>query len=100
MDSLGSTRQAPANLLNDYLRCEARERKGYRELVSKLVGKKVDVRGLSCAFQLDAWLSDSLELPQVPTQGDWSSCGVYLLHFAEIFFRDPQKVLDYVQVRH
>jgi len=36
---------------------------------------------------------------QVPTQPNYCDCGVYLLHFAETFMKDPKKYCEMILVR-
>ncbi|CDZ98526.1 Protease, Ulp1 family [Phaffia rhodozyma] len=72
-DSFGTPRSEPRKVLTKYLRSEAGFHKAWGEKeVTPLETKKVDV----------------------PLQPDYSSCGVYLLHYIEVFFDDPEAALE------
>ncbi|GAA5914312.1 hypothetical protein JCM8208_004431, partial [Rhodotorula glutinis] len=72
-DSLGAPHKQVANRVRDYLKREAASKRGIDEVST------------------DAVQVVKVEVPQQPNSCD---CGLYLLHFVETFFKDPQLYLD------
>ncbi|CED85163.1 Protease, Ulp1 family [Phaffia rhodozyma] len=75
-DSFGTSRPQPGHVLTRYLCSEAIASSRLEEGadVQPLVHRKADV----------------------PTQHDFSSCGVYLLHYADVFFSDPDLAVQQI----
>ncbi|KAF7311848.1 ULP-PROTEASE domain-containing protein [Mycena indigotica] len=78
LDSLGSSHSRVGSLLGNYLRQEA------------LAKKNIPETGLSQAVYKHALV------PQQPNSCD---CGLYLLHFVQTFFEDPDKYANIIRTR-
>ncbi|CAE6421297.1 unnamed protein product [Rhizoctonia solani] len=78
LDSLGGKHLRTVRILREYLQAEAQERH------AKVVDIK-DTRS-SGGFVEDKHLS-------VPVQPNWCDCGVYLLHYVEVFYRNPLEII-------
>ncbi|CAO3575100.1 unnamed protein product [Mortierella alpina] len=79
LDSLGGTHQAVFKVLRSFLQQELLARKGIdKPLTTKEVTGKYSSK---CPRQENLW-----------------DCGVYLLHYAEVFMRSPSMLLDAVVV--
>jgi len=71
LDSLGQTRSGAVRALKDWLSAEGKAKRG-----------------------MEAVITENGYYPkcsQIPTQDNWSDCGVYLLGYAEKFFQDPDQ---------
>ncbi|KAL5117499.1 hypothetical protein ACEQ8H_004664 [Pleosporales sp. CAS-2024a] len=71
MDSLGQTRGSAVRALKDWIAAEGREKRG-----------------------MDAEIREKGVYPksnQIPTQSNFSDCGLFLLGYAEKFFQDPDE---------
>ncbi|KAL0960923.1 hypothetical protein HGRIS_005930 [Hohenbuehelia grisea] len=75
-DSLGSRHPKVYTTLRQYLKMEARDKKGY-EMPS-------DAKGLQA---------------MVPPQPNYCDCGIYLLHFAQTFMSDPVKYFEMAKIK-
>ncbi|CAE6413706.1 unnamed protein product [Rhizoctonia solani] len=78
LDSLGGKHPRTARILREYLQAEAQERRG----------KFVDIKDIRSSGGLveDKHLS-------VPVQPNWCDCGVYLLHYVEVFYANPLEII-------
>ncbi|CAE6415352.1 unnamed protein product [Rhizoctonia solani] len=78
LDSLGGKHNRTVRILREYLQAEAQERHG----------KVVDIKDarLSGGLVEDKHLS-------VPVQPNWCDCGVYLLHYVEVFYANPLEII-------
>ncbi|KAG8691076.1 hypothetical protein FRC11_006981 [Ceratobasidium sp. 423] len=78
LDSLGGKHPRTVRILREYLQAEAQERR--RKLVdikdSRSSGGLVEDKHLS-----------------VPVQPNWCDCGVYLLHYVEVFYANPMEII-------
>ncbi|KAJ7625377.1 hypothetical protein DFH06DRAFT_1229348 [Mycena polygramma] len=75
LDSLGTRHPKVVNVLGQYLKHEAQERKGIPvEMSSKPIGKAAPV----------------------PHQPNFCDCGIYLLHLAETFISDPSRYYNMI----
>jgi Ulp1 family protease len=74
LDSLGIERPSTISKLKTYLVLEAKHRKG-------IVVNLKNIKGVYA---------------KVPIQPNTCDCGVYLLHYVEIFFKDPIKLRDMI----
>lgn len=72
-DSVRASHTSAKNVLRDYLRLEALD-KGH-------VPPETDIRTLGDVVHVDV---------RVPEQPNSSDCGIYMLHFFECFFSDPE----------
>lgn len=74
LDSLGGYHPAVSKALRSYLQQELSSRKGIKRTLSlnDVIGKYA----------------------KPPKQHNMSDCGLYLLHFAEVFLKSPHKLLD------
>jgi sentrin-specific protease 7 len=71
MDSLSSARSSAVRALKDWLAAEGENRRGMEAVIRE---KGYYPKG-----------------DQIPTQSNYSDCGVYLLGYAEKFFQDPDE---------
>lgn len=71
-DSLGASHGPVKTALRDYLRLEAQDK--------KLIPDGVDLRRLGDPTHIDV---------RVPAQPNYCDCGIYLLHYVQRFFSDP-----------
>jgi sentrin-specific protease 7 len=69
LDSLSTTRSGTVRALKDWLAAEGKAR-----------------RGMEATIKEHGFYPKS---DQIPTQNNWTDCGVYLLGYAEKFFADP-----------
>ncbi|CAE7124037.1 unnamed protein product [Rhizoctonia solani] len=78
LDSLGGKHPRTVRILKEYLQAEAQERRG----------KAVDLKDNRSSGGLveDKHLS-------VPVQPNWCDCGVYLLHYVEVFYANPLEII-------
>ncbi|KAH7341000.1 hypothetical protein B0J17DRAFT_341820 [Rhizoctonia solani] len=78
LDSLGGKHTRTVRILRQYLQAEAQERRG----------KVVDIKDARSSGGLveDKHLS-------VPVQPNWCDCGVYLLHYVEVFYANPLEII-------
>lgn len=69
LDSLGQTRSGAVRALKDWLSAEGKAKRGMEAVITE--------KGYypKCS--------------QIPTQDNWSDCGVFLLGYVEKFFKDP-----------
>ncbi|KAF9149357.1 hypothetical protein BG015_008841 [Linnemannia schmuckeri] len=74
LDSLGGYHPAVSKALRSYLQQELLARKGIKKTLTmnEIIGKYA----------------------KPPKQDNYSDCGLYLLHFAEIFLKSPHQLLD------
>ncbi|WWD07775.1 hypothetical protein V865_005879 [Kwoniella europaea PYCC6329] len=77
LDSLGGPHKAVGNQLNQWLKYEARDKKG------------IDYE------PVDALYHEA----KVPQQGNFSDCGLFVVHYAEKLLQNPKEVLKFVQRR-
>ena len=75
-DSLGGAHNAVYSTLKNYLKSEAKDKKGLEE--DKVFVDKENCKGTSA---------------KVPEQPNGCDCGLYVMHFAEIFLRKASQVL-------
>ncbi|CCO27756.1 Ubiquitin-like-specific protease 2 [Rhizoctonia solani AG-1 IB] len=78
LDSLGGKHPRTVRILRQYLQAEAQERH------TKVIDIK-DARS-SGGFVEDKHLS-------VPVQPNWCDCGIYLLHYVEVFYANPLEII-------
>ncbi|CAE6516690.1 unnamed protein product [Rhizoctonia solani] len=78
LDSLGGKHPRTARILREYLQAEAQERRG----------KVVDIKDTRSSGGL---VEDKHLL--VPVQPNWCDCGVYLLHYVEVFYANPLEII-------
>lgn len=78
LDSLGNRHPKALQCLQQYLQAEAKER----------MGLDIDQDGCKPINQYG----------KVPRQRNYCDCGVYLLHYVELFLSDPQKYLTLLAV--
>jgi sentrin-specific protease 7 len=71
LDSLSITRSSTVRALKDWLTAEGKER-----------------RGMEATIKENGFYPKS---SQIPTQNNYTDCGVYLLGYAEKFFKDPDE---------
>ncbi|CAE6443039.1 unnamed protein product [Rhizoctonia solani] len=78
LDSLGGRHPRTVRILRQYLQAEAQERRG----------KVVDIKDSRSSGGLveDKHLS-------APVQPNWCDCGVYLLHYVEVFYANPLEII-------
>ncbi|KDN42131.1 hypothetical protein RSAG8_06989, partial [Rhizoctonia solani AG-8 WAC10335] len=78
LDSLGGKHPRTVRILREYLQAEAQERRG----------KVVEIKDTRSSGGLveDKHLS-------VPVQPNWCDCGVYLLHYVEVFYANPLEII-------
>lgn len=69
LDSLGQTRSGTVRALKDWLAAEGKAK-----------------RGMEAVIKENGYYPKAT---QIPMQDNWSDCGVYLLGYAYMFFRDP-----------
>ncbi|WVQ69152.1 uncharacterized protein L199_007367 [Kwoniella botswanensis] len=77
LDSLGGPHKAVGNQLNQWLKYEARDKKGIEY------------------EPVDALYHEA----KVPQQGNFSDCGLFVVHYAEKLLQNPNEVLRFVQRR-
>ncbi|KAJ3045202.1 hypothetical protein HDV00_011072 [Rhizophlyctis rosea] len=75
-DSLGGKHSHTAQKIRNYLVREAEAKKG------------VKIENPSKAIKYKS--------AEPPTQDNWCDCGVFLLHYVEIFLQDPEKYLQLI----
>ncbi|KAL8870399.1 MAG: hypothetical protein Q9174_003552, partial [Haloplaca sp. 1 TL-2023] len=78
-DSFGNPRPATVKVLKQYLREEAKDKRGQMEFDEK------ELQGVTAK--------------QIPEQNNFSDCGVFLLGYMEAFFANPRDFVDKV-MRH
>ncbi|KAH8732064.1 hypothetical protein GQ44DRAFT_722217 [Phaeosphaeriaceae sp. PMI808] len=71
LDSLGQTRSATVRALKEWVRMEGETRRGMEAIIKE--------KGLYPKSE------------QIPTQANWSDCGVYVLGYVEKFLQDPDE---------
>ncbi|KAG2179821.1 hypothetical protein INT43_003604 [Umbelopsis isabellina] len=79
LDSLGNRHPKALQCLQQYLQAEAKERMGF------------DIEQDGC--------KPISQYGKVPRQRNYCDCGVYLLHYVELFLSDPQKYLTLLAER-
>ncbi|KIY45203.1 hypothetical protein FISHEDRAFT_6387, partial [Fistulina hepatica ATCC 64428] len=73
LDSLGSSHRRAVNVIDNYLRLEADDKKRrVHEVLRSTTSKVAQASG------------------QVPLQPNYFNCGIYVLHFIETFLTDPE----------
>lgn len=77
LDSMGTSHGPVKTALRDYLRLEARDKHH--------VDADMDLKRLGDPVHVDV---------RVPDQPNFSDCGVYLLHYFDRFFSDPDKFFE------
>lgn len=98
-DSLGSSHKGVANTLCRWLACEANDKKNL----------EIEVDSLEIGYvhaQVSQTFNESFELCllacrltyQVPLQGNFSDCGLYLVHYARRLLSQPDTVLRFLEV--
>lgn len=100
LDSLGSRHPQAINCLCEYLKMEAKDKKGI-EHCSDAKGVQASVSLLNHS-SLKRWVSDTvpyLRLHQVPFQPNFSDCGLYVLHLTKTFMRRPDYHCKTIRVR-
>jgi Ulp1 family protease len=78
LDSLGNRHPKALQCLQQYLQAEAKERMGFD-------------------IEQDGCKPTSL-YGKVPRQRNYCDCGVYLLHYMEVFLSNPQKYVTMLAV--
>jgi hypothetical protein len=73
LDSLGSARSATCSALKQYIVREAKDKR-------KLDISEQDIKGMTAK--------------NIPTQGNWSDCGLYLCMYLEQFLVDPHRFVE------
>lgn len=95
LDSLGSPHYKVMNVLAQYLKFEAQDKKGIPMELSR------QARGRTAFVSRLRQYADRFLIPfcQVPHQPNYCDCGIYLLHLAETFISDPLYYHDLIIVR-
>ena len=91
LDSLGLSRSRVSRKLTNYLKLEARD-KHYCFNTIKPSTRTIKVNLSQCILSL---CTDSF-CPKTPIQSNSTDCGVYLLHFAETFIKNFEKISETV----
>ncbi|KAF8309452.1 uncharacterized protein EI90DRAFT_3105158 [Cantharellus anzutake] len=73
-------------------------------LVTYLLNEAIDKKLVGSEWddhELEKWFQDHVvpEVAEVPRQQNFCDCGVYLVHFAEIFLSNPEKAIGYMMER-
>ncbi|TIC65634.1 hypothetical protein E3Q03_02445 [Wallemia mellicola] len=79
LDSLSGTHRPVINNLSRYLQMEAQGRKG---------------------LPLESFSVPDGKNPKVPKQPNWCDCGVYVIHYIDVFFKDTTKYLGLLLNSH
>ena len=93
---MGSRHPAVVTVLQDYLKKEAQDKKGVEiNKTSDVVGKNA----LVCVYCSRSARTSISRCVQVPAQPNYCDCGLYLIHFAQKFLEDPDRLAQIILVR-
>lgn len=94
-DSLASKHPQAVKRLGRYLLMEARDKKQLDETTLNEPKGMQAIVGICLFIVRFAWGS---VVVQVPDQPNFCDCGIYLLHFAKTFMKDPKLSSDIIRV--